>query len=83
MLRHISLRRLHQVCEVSWVTKLGGGLESEHKAHDLAAHNGAHLTDCHIADPYVDTIKPHAVDEVEAERLWPLSEVLVCKKFLY
>ena len=46
-------------------------------------HNGAYLEDSHIADPYVDTAKPHARDRVEADRLWKLSEELVGQKFDY
>lgn len=46
-------------------------------------HNGAYVQDNHIANPYVETIKPHAKDPVEAERLWKLSEQIVGQKFDY
>ncbi|KAL4739043.1 hypothetical protein BDV11DRAFT_170423 [Aspergillus similis] len=32
-------------------------------------HNGAYLRDCHIADPWTETVKPWETDKVEAERL--------------
>ncbi|TLD19781.1 hypothetical protein PspLS_09530 [Pyricularia sp. CBS 133598] len=44
-------------------------------------HNGAYLVDCHVADPSVDFVMPWATSEVEAERLWKLSEELVGEKF--
>ncbi|KAF7122185.1 hypothetical protein CNMCM5793_000142 [Aspergillus hiratsukae] len=50
---------------------------------DLAEHNGKYLTDCHVADPWVDTVKPWATSQIEAERLWKLSEELVGEKFSY
>ena len=50
---------------------------------DMTAHNGTYLTDSHVADPYTDTVKPYAVDGVEADRLWKLSEELVGEKFTY
>ncbi|MCJ1355585.1 MAG: hypothetical protein MMC33_005577 [Icmadophila ericetorum] len=46
-------------------------------------HNGAYLVDSHIADPDVDTVKHHALDHIEADRLWKLSEELVGQKFEY
>ncbi|EIW75747.1 NAD(P)-binding protein [Coniophora puteana RWD-64-598 SS2] len=49
----------------------------------LRDHNGCYLQDSHIADPYVDTVKPYALDKVEADRLWKLSEELVGEKFAY
>ncbi|KAL8718484.1 MAG: hypothetical protein Q9225_004385 [Loekoesia sp. 1 TL-2023] len=49
----------------------------------LPEHNEQYLQDGHIADPYVDTIKPYALDKVEADRLWKLSEELVGQKFDY
>ncbi|KAI4156773.1 MAG: hypothetical protein LQ340_000030 [Diploschistes diacapsis] len=49
----------------------------------LKDHNGSYLQDSHIADPYVDTIKPYAQDAVEANRLWSLSEEIVGQKFEY
>ncbi|KAF7165929.1 hypothetical protein CNMCM5623_009921 [Aspergillus felis] len=50
---------------------------------DLAEHNGKYLIDCHVADPWVDTVKPFATSPIEAERLWKLSEELVGEKFTY
>ncbi|GIK03032.1 hypothetical protein Aspvir_007098 [Aspergillus viridinutans] len=50
---------------------------------DLAEHNGKYLIDCHVADPWVDTVKPWATSPIEAERLWKLSEELVGEKFTY
>ncbi|KAL4953675.1 hypothetical protein BDW69DRAFT_205689 [Aspergillus filifer] len=35
------------------------------------------LKDCHVADPWTETVKPWATDKTEAERLWKLSEKLV------
>ncbi|KAL2784314.1 hypothetical protein BJX66DRAFT_316882 [Aspergillus keveii] len=49
----------------------------------LRAFNGKHLDNCHVADPWVDTVKPWATDKVEAERLWKLSEDLVGQEFNY
>ena len=49
----------------------------------LKDHNGAYLQDCHVADPWTDTIKPWATDKVEAEKLWKLSEKLVGQEFRY
>ncbi|EAW24800.1 uncharacterized protein NFIA_102850 [Aspergillus fischeri NRRL 181] len=40
-----------------------------------------YLTDCHVADPWVDTAKPWATSPLEAERLWKLSEELVGERF--
>ncbi|KAK2598886.1 hypothetical protein QQS21_005628 [Conoideocrella luteorostrata] len=50
---------------------------------DLQAHNGAYLQDCHVADPWEDTVKPWGTNVIEAERLWKLSEELVGQKFSY
>ncbi|KAL6238803.1 hypothetical protein BDW75DRAFT_227615 [Aspergillus navahoensis] len=49
----------------------------------LRANNGAYLQDCHVADPWTDTVKPWGTDKVEAERLWKLSEKLVGQEFSY
>ncbi|BCS20892.1 putative short-chain dehydrogenase [Aspergillus puulaauensis] len=49
----------------------------------LQENNGAYLQDCHIADPWTDTVKPWATDKVEAEKLWKLSEKLVGQEFSY
>ncbi|KAL2019320.1 hypothetical protein VTK56DRAFT_9787 [Thermocarpiscus australiensis] len=50
---------------------------------ELEGHNGAYLTDCRIADPVTDTVKPWATSIAEARRLWNLSEELVGQKFEY
>ncbi|KAF9890516.1 hypothetical protein FE257_005921 [Aspergillus nanangensis] len=49
----------------------------------LKANNGGYLLDCHVADPWTDTVKPWATSSVEAERLWRLSEKLVGQEFSY
>ncbi|KAJ5694691.1 hypothetical protein N7536_005103 [Penicillium majusculum] len=50
---------------------------------DISEHNGAYLQDCHIADPWTETVKPWATSAVEAEKLWKMSEQLVGQKFDY
>ncbi|KAL2192262.1 hypothetical protein P885DRAFT_48109 [Corynascus similis CBS 632.67] len=50
---------------------------------DLDAHNGAYLTDCRVANPVTDTVKPWGTSIAEARRLWNLSEELVGQKFVY
>ncbi|PPQ73980.1 hypothetical protein CVT26_006349, partial [Gymnopilus dilepis] len=50
---------------------------------ELTAHNGAYLRDCHVADPFTETVKPWATHPVEAEKLWRLSERLVGQTFSY
>lgn len=58
--------------------------EPEYHANiSSAENNGAYLQDCHIADPWTDTVKPWATDKVEAEKLWKLSEKLVGQEFSY
>lgn len=47
----------------------------------FADHNGTFLLDCHVADPNVDFVMSWAASEVEAEKLWKLSEELVGEKF--
>ncbi|KAH6660112.1 hypothetical protein BKA67DRAFT_40559 [Truncatella angustata] len=49
----------------------------------LSANNGAYLEDSHVADPWVQTVKPWGTSTVEAERLWKLSENLVGETFNY
>ncbi|KXX77656.1 Short-chain dehydrogenase TIC 32, chloroplastic [Madurella mycetomatis] len=49
----------------------------------LDDHNGVYLLDAHVADPWVDTLKPWATSPVEAERLWKLSERLAGQEFSY
>ncbi|KAK0710328.1 retinol dehydrogenase 13 [Lasiosphaeria miniovina] len=50
---------------------------------ELKTHSGAYLQDSHIADPWVDTVKPWGTSLVEAEKLWKLSEKLVGQEFVY
>ncbi|KAF3765581.1 putative short-chain dehydrogenase [Cryphonectria parasitica EP155] len=45
--------------------------------------NGTYLEDSHIADPWVETVKPWATSNVEAQRLWKLTEELIGQKFEY
>ncbi|OTA07746.1 Short-chain dehydrogenase/reductase [Trichoderma parareesei] len=45
--------------------------------------NGVYLEDAHVADPFVQTVKPWGTSKVEAERLWKLSEKLVGQEFTY
>ncbi|KAL7806852.1 putative short-chain dehydrogenase [Trichoderma aethiopicum] len=45
--------------------------------------NGVYLEDAHIADPFIQTVKPWGTSKVEAERLWKLSEKLVGQEFPY
>ncbi|EIW78836.1 short-chain dehydrogenase [Coniophora puteana RWD-64-598 SS2] len=50
---------------------------------NLRENNGRYLLDNRIANPYVDTIRPWALDKVEADKLWKLSEKLVGEEFVY
>ncbi|KAL2822817.1 hypothetical protein BDW59DRAFT_149222 [Aspergillus cavernicola] len=52
-------------------------------APSLRDDNGAYLQDCHVANPWTETVKPWATDKLEAERLWKLSEELVKQEFRY
>ncbi|SPO04403.1 probable short-chain dehydrogenase [Cephalotrichum gorgonifer] len=49
----------------------------------LKDHNGAYLQDCHVADPWKDTVLPWGTSTVSAARLWKLSEQLVGQEFKY
>jgi hypothetical protein len=49
----------------------------------LLEQNGAYLEDSHVADPYINTVKPWATSSIEADRLWKLSEKLVGQEFQY
>ncbi|KAE8422761.1 hypothetical protein BDV36DRAFT_290931 [Aspergillus pseudocaelatus] len=49
----------------------------------LVEHNGAFLSDCHIADPNKEEVYSWATSKVDAERLWKLSEKLVGQEFKY
>ncbi|KAF9873014.1 hypothetical protein CkaCkLH20_09524 [Colletotrichum karsti] len=46
-------------------------------------HNGTFLSDCHIADPALEEVYSWATSEIDAERLWKLSEKLVGQEFSY
>jgi len=48
---------------------------------DIASANGSYTLEARLADPFVDEIKAWARDDVDAERLWRLSEELVGQKF--
>ncbi|KAL7938307.1 hypothetical protein V8C35DRAFT_291574 [Trichoderma chlorosporum] len=40
----------------------------------LKEHNGKYLVEkARLADYYVDTVHPHAISDIEAEKLWTLS----------
>ncbi|KAF8886877.1 hypothetical protein CPB84DRAFT_1949265 [Gymnopilus junonius] len=43
-------------------------------------HNGSYLLDCHIGDPFTETVKPWAISHIKAEML---SEKLVEQGFIY
>lgn len=49
----------------------------------IAEHNGAFLSDCHVADPDKEEVYCWATSKVDAERLWRLSEKLVGQEFSY
>ncbi|CVL00534.1 probable oxidoreductase, short-chain dehydrogenase/reductase family [Fusarium mangiferae] len=49
----------------------------------IAEHNGAFLSDCHVADPNLEEVYPWATNKADAERLWKLSEKLVGQEFKY
>ncbi|KAE8408608.1 hypothetical protein BDV37DRAFT_278618 [Aspergillus pseudonomiae] len=49
----------------------------------IVQHNGAFLSDCHVADPDKEEVYPWATSKVDAERLWKLSEKLVGQEFDY
>ncbi|KAL2861654.1 hypothetical protein BJX68DRAFT_9775 [Aspergillus pseudodeflectus] len=69
--------------DISMKTSQQGAATTVYAAFEpsLREFNGKHLDDCHVADPWVDTVKPWATDKVEAERLWKLSERLVGQEF--
>ncbi|KAI8215461.1 Retinol dehydrogenase 13 [Colletotrichum sp. SAR 10_66] len=45
--------------------------------------NGVFLSDCHVADPDLEEVYSWATSEVDAKRLWALSEKLVGQEFKY
>ncbi|KAI1875960.1 uncharacterized protein JN550_001456 [Neoarthrinium moseri] len=49
----------------------------------LWTSNGWYLEDCRVGDPRLGTIKPWVTSSAEADRLWTLSESLVCQEFKY
>ncbi|KAI0014746.1 WW domain-containing oxidoreductase [Xylariomycetidae sp. FL0641] len=71
--------------EFTWKTPDEGAATHVYAAFApaLKDHNGAYLKDCHVADPFVDTVKPWATSQVEATKLWKLSEKLVGQEFRY
>ncbi|KAI1338295.1 WW domain-containing oxidoreductase [Xylariaceae sp. FL0016] len=71
--------------EFKWKTPDEGIATHVYAAFDpaLKDHNGAYLENSHIADPLVETVKPWATSQLEAERLWKLSEKLVGSEFKY
>jgi hypothetical protein len=48
-----------------------------------ADHSGEYLDHCRVSDPYKDQIKPWATSDIEADRLWKLSEKLTGQEFPY
>lgn len=46
----------------------------------LNPENGVYLQDCHVD---MKAVEPYAVDQVEAERLWSLSETFAGQEFEY
>ncbi|KFA70337.1 hypothetical protein S40285_01729 [Stachybotrys chlorohalonatus IBT 40285] len=49
----------------------------------LTEHNGKYLLDARVANPYKDDVAPWAISEIEADKLWTLSEKLVGEDFSY
>ena len=49
----------------------------------IVEHNGAFISDCHIADPNKEEVYSWATSKTDAERLWKLSEKLVGQEFNY
>ncbi|KAH7129237.1 short-chain dehydrogenase/ reductase [Dactylonectria macrodidyma] len=50
---------------------------------DIKGHNGGYFDQCRIADQYKEEVYPWAIDRIEADRLWTLSEKLVGHEFKY
>jgi hypothetical protein len=48
---------------------------------DIAHANGAYTLKARLGDPFVDEVRNWATHDVEAEKLWRLSEQLVGQKF--
>ncbi|KAJ0107661.1 uncharacterized protein J7T55_010266 [Diaporthe amygdali] len=51
--------------------------------NSIKEHNGAFLSDCHVADPFLEEVYSWATSKVDAERLWKLSEKLVGQEFKF
>ncbi|KAI8310971.1 hypothetical protein K4K59_007748 [Colletotrichum sp. SAR11_240] len=49
----------------------------------IKGQNGAFLSDCHVADPALEEVYSWATSEVDAKRLWELSEKLVGQVFRF
>ncbi|KAL5594649.1 hypothetical protein BROUX41_001568 [Berkeleyomyces rouxiae] len=49
----------------------------------IAEHNGAFLSDCHVADQNLEEVYSWATSKIDAERVWKLSEKLVGQEFKY
>ncbi|TDZ60716.1 Short-chain dehydrogenase TIC 32 [Colletotrichum trifolii] len=71
--------------EFKWKTPDQGAATHVYAAFEpsLKGNNGVYLEDSHVADPWVETVKPWGTSPVEAERLWKLSEKLVGQEFRY
>ncbi|KAK6858152.1 retinol dehydrogenase 13 [Apiospora arundinis] len=69
--------------EFKWKSQDQGAATHVYAAFDpaLKGNNGVYLENSHIADPWVETVKPWGTSLVEAERLWKLSEKLVGQTF--
>ncbi|TGJ80817.1 hypothetical protein E0Z10_g7961 [Xylaria hypoxylon] len=69
--------------EFKWKTPDQGAATHVYAAFDpnLKDHNGAYLENSHVADPFVDTVKPWATSQFEADRLWKLTEKLIGQEF--
>ncbi|KAI1153714.1 WW domain-containing oxidoreductase [Nemania diffusa] len=69
--------------DLKWKTPDQGVATHVYAAFDpnLKDHNGAYLENSRVADPLVDTVKPWATSQLEAERLWKLTEKLVGQEF--
>jgi hypothetical protein len=48
---------------------------------NIAGANGSYMLKARLADPFVDEVKAWASHDIEAEKLWRLSEELVGQKF--
>ncbi|KAI1074547.1 WW domain-containing oxidoreductase [Whalleya microplaca] len=71
--------------DFKWKTPDQGAATHVYACFDpnLKDHNGAYLENSHVADPWVETVKPWGTSKVEAARLWELSEKLVGQEFSY